>query len=68
MIDSDIGVMDQGLDLDSHADMAVLGSNCVVFEETGKTIDVIRMTQRWGAVSAKLCLVLLHTMTQGLGK
>jgi hypothetical protein len=31
---------DRGLDLDSHADMAVLGSNCVVFEDTGRTITV----------------------------
>jgi hypothetical protein len=26
--------------MDSHADMAVLGSNCFIFEETGRTIDV----------------------------
>jgi hypothetical protein len=31
---------DRGLDLDSHADMAVLGSNCFVFEENGKTVNV----------------------------
>jgi hypothetical protein len=34
------GLADNGLDLDSHADMAVLGSNCVVFEETIRIINV----------------------------
>ena len=40
---------DRGLDLDSHADMAVLGSNCHVFEETGRTVDVFSYDPKLGS-------------------
>jgi hypothetical protein len=40
---------DRGLDLDSHADMAVLGSNCFVFEELGRKINVYSYDPKLGA-------------------
>ena len=42
---------DRGLDLDSHADMAVLGSNCYVFEESGKTVDVFSYDPELGSTA-----------------
>ena len=40
---------DRGLDLDSHADMAVLGSNCYVFGDTGQTVDVYSYDPKMGS-------------------
>jgi hypothetical protein len=48
------GDVDRGLDLDSHADMAVLGSNCIVFEETGRTIDVYSFDPKMGSSERKV--------------
>ena len=45
---------DRGLDLDSHADMAVLGKNCYVLEETGKTIDVFSYDPSLGSKRRKV--------------
>jgi hypothetical protein len=42
---------DRGLDLDSHADMAVLGSNCYVFEENGKTVNVFSFDPELGSTA-----------------
>ena len=42
---------DRGLDLDSHADMAVLGSNCHVFEETGRTVEVFSYDPNLGSTT-----------------
>jgi hypothetical protein len=42
---------DRGLDLDSHADMAVLGSNCYVFEENGKTVNVFSYDPELGSMA-----------------
>jgi hypothetical protein len=46
--------IDSGLDLDSHADMAVLGSNCIVLEETGRTIDVFSYDPKLGSTERKV--------------
>jgi hypothetical protein len=46
--------IDSRLDLDSHADMAVLGSNCIVFEETGRTIDVFSYDPKLGSTERKV--------------
>jgi hypothetical protein len=45
---------DNGLDLDSHADMAVLGSNCFVFEETNRTINVYSYDPKMGSHERKV--------------
>jgi hypothetical protein len=45
---------DWGLDLDSHADMAVLGSNCFVFEETNRTINVYSYDPKMGSHERKV--------------
>jgi hypothetical protein len=50
----DEGMTDRGLDLDSHADMAVLGSNCFVYEETGRTIDVYSYDAMLGSSERKV--------------
>jgi hypothetical protein len=45
---------DRGLDLDTHADMAVLGSNCYVFEETGKTVNVFSYDPKLGSTTSNV--------------
>jgi hypothetical protein len=45
---------DWGLDLDSHADMAVLGSNCFVFEETNRTNNVYSYDPKMGSHERKV--------------
>jgi hypothetical protein len=35
------GPQESTLELDSHADMPVLGRNCYVFERTGRSVEVI---------------------------
>jgi Reverse transcriptase (RNA-dependent DNA polymerase) len=47
-------MVDRGLDLDSHADMAVLGSNCYIFEETGRSIDVYSYDPKLGSSERKV--------------
>jgi hypothetical protein len=44
---------DRGLDLDSHVDMDVLGSNCYVFKETGKTVNVFSYNPALGGLTAR---------------
>jgi hypothetical protein len=43
-----------GLDLDSHADMAALGSNFFVFEETNRTINVYSYDPKMGSHERKV--------------
>jgi hypothetical protein len=45
---------DSGLDPDTHADMAVLGSNCYVFEETGKTVNVFSYDPKLGLTTSNV--------------
>jgi hypothetical protein len=40
-------VIDRGLDLDSHADMAVLGSNCVVSKKQVERSTYFLTIQSW---------------------
>jgi len=48
------GKEDRGLDLDSHADMAVLGSNCHIFEDTGRTVHVFSYDPNQGSTERKV--------------
>ena len=43
----------RGLDLDSHADMAILGANVHVFEDTGCTVDVFTYDPKLGSSTRK---------------
>ncbi|KAG7370202.1 hypothetical protein IV203_027948 [Nitzschia inconspicua] len=52
--DTDDDATDRGLDLDSRADMAVLGSNCYVFEETSRTINVFSYVPKLGSTEMKV--------------
>ncbi|HSN24565.1 MAG TPA: hypothetical protein VLS45_10475, partial [Methylomicrobium sp.] len=49
-----VDATDRGLDLDSHADMAVLGSNCYVFEDTGRTVNVFSYDPSMGSVTRNI--------------
>jgi hypothetical protein len=57
---------DRGLDLDTHADMAVLGSNCYVFEETGKTVNVFSYDPKLGSTTSNVVSGCFHMMTRPL--
>jgi hypothetical protein len=45
---------DGGLDLDTHADMAILSSNCYVFEETGNTVNVFSYDPKLGSTTSNV--------------
>ena len=42
------------LELDSHADIAVLGNNCRIFQETEKTVDVYGYDPSQGSIRRKI--------------
>lgn len=42
------------LDLDSHADVAVLGSNCRIFQSTGRVVSVYGYDPAQGSVERKI--------------
>jgi hypothetical protein len=42
------------LDLDSHADLAVLGANSYVFEDKGRTVDVFTYDPKLGSSTRKV--------------
>jgi hypothetical protein len=44
------------LELDSHADIAVLGANCCIFQETERSVDVYGYDPSHGSTSRKIVL------------
>jgi hypothetical protein len=52
----DPDLSDRGLDLDSHADKAVLGFNCFVFEVTGRTVNVYSYDPKLGWTATQVVL------------